>query len=180
MGNLIDGVERRLRPTERAKYKSSFDTFKKRFNGRGIEQRERRVFEKELETLLESNASLRAASKRYVLSILKPTLRRAAAALKAAHQYLNMRRFSLWLNGFLLVGLLVVGYLYWQQASAISRLRADLLADSTSALQMRRQIIDLKSKVTAASVTAKQQPGATNGLTPVPSGDATTVHISDH
>jgi len=74
---------------------------------------------------------------------------------------------------------LLVAYLYWQQGTAISRLRAELLADSTGALQMRKQIIDLKAKVAAASVTAKQQSAAALGLKSAPLGDATTVHISD-
>ncbi len=88
MDDLLDGVEREVRFSARAKIKSSLNEFRTRLK-EILTIQQRRHFEKELEAFLQSKPFLRGAAERYVCKKLIPALESATEAMTKANRILT-------------------------------------------------------------------------------------------
>jgi hypothetical protein len=85
--DLLDGVERELRSSVPVKTRVALNAFRMRLS-EGRVARRREHFEQELDTFLQSEPFLRAATKRYLRKKMLPAIAAAIAALKRALPFL--------------------------------------------------------------------------------------------
>jgi hypothetical protein len=80
MGDLIDAVERELRPAAPTKITAALGRFRKRLAARPS----RRSFERDLEAFLQSSSRLRAAAERHIDKIAPQIIQAATATMLRA------------------------------------------------------------------------------------------------
>ena len=88
MTDMLDGIERELRPAALIKTKAAFDIFRSRLGRKRITP-SRAAFERDLEVFLQSRSDLRAASRRHIRKIAPLIIEAAVVSLKKARLILT-------------------------------------------------------------------------------------------